>query len=389
MARKKQGGGRTTPKKQQPTAPAFDDPFERAVGAAIDSGEAELDEGDLELFRSIRMSIDANPIELLGLASSFVDSNDPRTESIFDATPDDADPVMAQLLDLAGLEARETDALAIAVASLLPQPDALPTVRERIGASEWLPTWLRKIDEATVENAFELVDVLGDADQLTFEVRFPGNKTFSLVILIDNNQGVVVTDGFAVPLGLEELAAVVDQGDTGMTRRPLDLAVARARLEEAIELGFNTVPPYETDTWPDIRPLTEWMMRLLPEGGVAPMHEPLTRAASQEVTERFAASPFAADLNAEQLGLVEHLLWFKGGSGTYDPLRWSTVSVEMFLVDWVPQKLDLSDDQLADLQTVLEAFVSFAHAELGNVPTVDTDETLEAVRSWNPAAADS
>ncbi len=383
MARKKQGGGRTTPKKTPTSTPSS--PFDGPSGfdAAAMSG-GDLDEGDLELFRSIRMAIDANPIELLGLASSFVDSNDPRAESLFDAVGDDSDEVLAQLLELAGLEARETDALAIAVASLLPGPDALGQVRERIGATDWLPTWLRKIDEAVVENGFELIDVLGDADQLGFGVRFPGGKSFSLVILIDNNQGVVVTDGFAVPLGIDELAKVIDEGaEDGLTRRPLDLAVARARLADAIEMGFDTVPPFETETWPDIRPLTEWMMRLLPEGGEAPLVEPLTRAASAELASEFLASEHGAEFDASLAELVEHLLRFKGGSGTYDPLRWSEVSVEMFLVDWVPRKLDLSDEQLADLAIVLEAFIRFAHEKLGNIPTSDTDDTIAAVERWS------
>ncbi|MEZ5225158.1 MAG: hypothetical protein R2710_00385 [Acidimicrobiales bacterium] len=298
MARKKQGGGRTTPKKTTDSPPPLDP--RRGFDAAASAGD-EFDEGDLALFRSIRMAIDANPIELLGLASAFVDSNDQRAESMFDASERADDEVIDQLLELAGLEARETDALAIAVASLL-RTDALEQVRERIGATDWLPTWLRRIDDATVEHGFELVDVLGDADQLTLEVRFPGGKVFSIVVLIDNNQGVVVTDGFAVPMDLDDLSRVIDEGlEDGMSRRPLDLAVARARIAEAIDLGFNTVPPYETDTWPDIRPLTEWVLGRLPEGGVAPLVEPLTRAASKALTEDFLRSPHAADLGDAHL----------------------------------------------------------------------------------------
>ncbi len=384
MARKKQGGGRTTPKKASTPEPSS--PFAGPLGfdaAAMSDGE--FDEGDLELFRSIRMSIDANPIELLGLASSFVDSNDARTASIFDPSGDDeSDEVMEQLLELAGLEARETDALAMAVASLLPRADALAQVRERIGATEWLPTWLRKIDEAVVDDAFELTDVLGDADQLSFEVRFPGGKAFCLVILIDNNQGGVVTDGFAVPLSIDELADVIDQGvDDGMTRQPLDLAAGRARLAEAIELGFNTVPPFETETWPDIRPLTEWMMRLLPEGGVAPIAEPLTRAAAAELTNDFLASADGADLSDTQVELVEHLLAFKGGSGNLDPLRWSEMSVELFFADWAPRTLELSDEQWAELPDVLKAFIHFAYDKLGNVPDTDAEETMAAIDHWS------
>ncbi len=271
MARKKPGGGRTTPKKAVVAPLSSPSPLDpRAPRPPASDADDQFDDGDLELFRSIRMAIDANPIELLGLASAFVDSTDPRARPIIEATPEDDDEVLEQLLEMAGLEARETDALAITVAALLPSSAALPRVRERIGATAWLPTWLREIDDATVEHAFELFDAADEGDQLALEVRFPGGKTFSILIMIDNEQDVV-TDGFAVPIGIEELTEIIDNDlESGISRRPIDLGAARARLEEAIDMGFNVFPAFETDTWPDLRPLTEWVVRLLPEQNEPP-----------------------------------------------------------------------------------------------------------------------
>ena len=396
MARKKSGGGRVTPKKKAPEPSSGSLPgWNSTPIPTVEVDDGELDEGDLELFRLIRMAIDSNPVELLSLASAFVDSNDPRAESILQpqAIIDD-DAVLDQLLELASLEARETDALAIAVAALLPGPaetsqgaesqdatsqTALSQVRERIGAVEWLPTWLRRIDEATVSRAFEVVDVFGDADQITLEVTFADGKAFCIVVSIDNIEGGAAGDGFAVDLNLDAVAEAVEASDEPhMSSRPVDLAVARARLSAAIELGFDIVPPFETETWPDVRPLTEWVVRLLPEGGEVPLAEPMTGIEKAAISERFLDSDEGQDLSEVQRSLVDQLLDFKGGNGTFDPLRWSPTTVAIFCEDWAPHRLNLSAEELAEIPTVLEAFIRFAHTEL-DLPAGATEDTLAAI----------
>jgi hypothetical protein len=52
-----------------------------------------------------------------------------------------------------------------------------------------------------------------------------------------------------------------------MTFADLDLAEARAKVQEAIDKGRRTFPPFETDTWPGSRPLVERILRELPAGG--------------------------------------------------------------------------------------------------------------------------
>jgi hypothetical protein len=77
------------------------------------------------------------------------------------------------------------------------------------------------------------------------------------------------------------------------------------------------------------------------------------------------------------------VLWFGSGYGGCDPPRWSPVSVEIFLVDWVPRKIVAPACDLAPMPDVLRAFIRFAHAERGIRPTL-TDETLAAVTEYGP-----
>ena len=81
--------------------------------------------------------------------------------------------------------------------------------------------------------------------------------------------------------------------------------------------------------------------------------------------------------------LLDAVLWFGSGYGGGDPLRWSPVSVEIFLVDWVPRKIVAPARELAPMPGVLRAFIRFAHDERGIRPTL-TDETLAAVTEYAP-----
>ena len=131
---------------------------------------------------------------------------------------------------------------------------------------------------------------------------------------------------------MEFFQATTDDPDVAFT--DLDPADARARITEAIELGAITVPPLETDTWPACRPLVEWMVGLLPDGGTGYVRPEWPDEARQALAERFFASPFGAGLDdADRRGLLESLVWFGADYGPGDPLRWSPVAVEMLMAD--------------------------------------------------------
>ena len=76
-------------------------------------------------------------------------------------------------------------------------------------------------------------------------------------------------------LGLAALLAV-------STSAHADFASCKQGLKaEAVEKGAITFPPFETDTWPASRPLTEWLLRFLPEGGTGYVRPNWTKAAKK------------------------------------------------------------------------------------------------------------
>lgn len=135
--------------------------------------------------------------------------------------------------------------------------------------------------------------------------------------------------------------------DPDTTFADLALADARARVEDAIDVGAVTYPPLESETWPVCRPLVEWVLRAMPEGGTGfarPEWDEQSRAA---LADRFLASPWAGDLDGDDVALLDSLLWFACDYGPADPRRWSTTRVEMLLADWLPRKVIADADFLA------------------------------------------
>ncbi len=135
------------------------------------------------------------------------------------------------------------------------------------------------------------------------------------------------------------------------------------------------------------RPLVEWVVRALPDGGHGYVRPDWSDDERQDLFEDFITSPFARALglpSAMMHDLGEPLVWFGCDYGPGDPLRWSPVSVEIVLVDWYPRKIfSVGRDDMLHLPDVLEAFVRFAH-DRREIPSYLTDETVEAVARWTP-----
>jgi hypothetical protein len=93
---------------------------------------------------------------------------------------------------------------------------------------------------------------------------------------------------------------------------------------------------------------------------------------------RFFTSPYAQDLDGDARDLLDLLLWFGCDYGPGDPLRWSNVAIEVFLLDFLPRKYGGPGGDLDGIPSLLRAFVRFCHAERGLRPAL-TAETLAAV----------
>lgn len=224
-----------------------------------------------------------------------------------------------------------------------------------------------------------------DGDNVLLGARLPGHE-LTAVIYIDHNLGTVVKDAFPVPGPISEVIERLREAadDPDVTVRDIGLANARARVAEAIEVGAIMFPPFETETWPASRPLTEWLLRLLPADGTGYTRPVWSEAAKKRLANRFFGSRFGKPLDdADHQDLLDQFVWFGTDYGPGDPLRWSPVAVEILLADWIPRKIVAHSGYLSKAPELLRAFIQFCHAERKIRPAL-TGQTLAAVDEYEP-----
>jgi hypothetical protein len=329
------------------------------------------------------------PLDFLVFVSTLLAAVDPRGEDPFERHRDRPRratlPVLTE--SFAEVVVPETTALLAALSEL--GPDELiraRAARALAGRTDRLPGWLARLGETSVYRAVVSTHVLGDGDNVLLGVRLAGHE-LTAVVYIDHNVGTVVKDAFPVPGPVTDVVARLREAagdDPDISHRDIGLADARARVAEAIEVGANTFPPFETETWPASRPLTEWLLRLLPIGGTGYVRPEWSEAAKKELANRFFGSVSGTPLDdADHRDLLDQFLWFGTDYGPGDPLRWSPVAVEILLTDWIPRKIVASPEYLSKAPALLRAFVRYCHAERKIRPAL-TVQTLAAVGEHEP-----
>jgi len=329
-----------------------------------------------------RLLAGGEPLDFLGYVSCLLAAVDPRGQDPFERAEGPQPVTLPQLLEsFVDVVLPETTALLAAIAEL--GRDELTRVRARRALSARahpLPDWLAGLGDTSVYRAVESSHVLGDGDSVLLAARMPGHE-LTAVMYIDHNLGTVVKDAFPAPSPVSDVVGRMREamGDPDVRFADIGLADARAQVAQAIELGAITFPPFETETWPASRPLTEWLLRLLPEGGTGYVRPVWSKAAKKKLANRFFGSQFGRPLDdGDRRDLLDQFLWFGTDYGPGDPLRWSPVAVEILLVDWIPRKIVADVAYLSNAPELLRAFIRFCHAERKIRPEL-TGQTLAAV----------
>lgn len=371
MAKKKhgRGGGRQQQRRHNPVLPAH--------GAQ-----------DQQLFQGLRSALrSGEPLDLLAVVSGFLEVTDPRSRDPF--ARDEQRTSLAELVEsFVGTPYAETTAALTATRAMVADEVLAARIgRELATRRHPMPDWLSGLDQARVEpDVWFLTHVLGDGDDYLIGVTLPSGHALSALVYVDHNLGSVVKDAFVVPGPLEDLAlkvgTTIDDPDQSLTRT--DAASARAVMEAAIDQGSRLYPPLESDSWPMCRPLVEWMLRMLPSGGVASGPREWSDEEMAAVAAEFFASPFGISFDREdERSLLDSLLWFATTYATGDPWRWSPVTVEMLLADRFPRKIIAEPSYLAKLPDLLRAYIRYCHDRNG-IRAHLTSETLAAVDHYEP-----
>ncbi len=333
------------------------------------------------LLQNIRRALYADhPIALLATVAGIVHLTEPRP---LEEPTYALDELVASFEDI---DVAATTAALHVIAAFTTDDDLATRIRTTLlGRSQPIPTWLRGLGDARVERVESMTEILRDGDNYLLDIRFVDGQRMTYVVFVDNNMGGVVKDAFPVDEPFEVVTGKYRQleDDDDMVHQLVDLADARALLDEAVELGAITLGMPENEAWPMGRPILRWLLRTMPSGGTVPEAKQWTEDEYDEVVDAFLASkrgePWRGDDDARFL--ISSLVWFATSTGTGDPLRWSPVSVEVLLADWFTRKVHDKPAVLLRLPDILRAFIRFAHHECG-VPPHRTAETIAAVGMW-------
>lgn len=381
--RHRKQGGRTTPPGTRPPGAPRTPP----VGA------------EPELVRTVRRAVEAGVVPTLEMASTFVEAGTARPLDSFPAapgSPGSSDSSRTERTDLGELLAAFLEApfpvmrvLATAMLPMLGDDLLARRIGRELEAARIpaAPVWLDDLADPEPAGTAMVIDPLGDGDNVLVSVSWRGRRHATAIVYIDHNVGTQVKDAFVVPEPLEATLDLYRQlSDREGAIAMVDPAGARARIANAIAIGERSIPPFETETWPGVRPLVEWWISLLPEGGTGYEYREWSERELDAVIDAFLDSSFAAELTIPPdtvRSIADSLVWFAAGSMPGDPLRWSPVSVEIALVDVLPRKARLPIDELRLLPEVLAAMVRYAHRERG-VDESDTADTLGSIEQYAP-----
>jgi len=324
----------------------------------------------------------------MALASGLVEVTTPRPLDDWPGSRRERPDALSTFLSFADSGWRSMGALALAVAALHPDAELAARISHAVDPAVVAtgPPWLTSMSAIEITSTWLQAEVLGDGENVIVVWQWPDGSSATAFVYVDHNLGTLVKDAFVVPDDGAQLLTVL-AGPEQPTVVALEPAVARARITEAIDAGERTVPPLETESWPSCRPMVEWVLGRLPEGGTGYERPDWSHHERERLLDEFQASPRAAiaGLDAEQVrALADPLVRFACDYGPGDPLRWSPVSVEIALADWYPRKVfGFPVSELERLPEVLGGFVRFCHQRT-SVPRELTHETIESIERWRP-----
>ncbi|WP_234935447.1 hypothetical protein [Mycolicibacterium austroafricanum] len=268
-----------------------------------------------------------DPIDIDYLIKSLVDDPDPGSASVV--------ALFAELLD-GELQLRCREALNAYNGPLVP--------------------WVTALRDVDVYRAVRLTHVLGDFDQILIGARLADGQEATCAVWVDHLVESEIANAALFVVTIDDALDKLFGPD--LTAIDMSLADARAWIEYGLKRTFVF---RETATWPDCRPLVQWLVGRLPDGGDLHKSPIWGRDASSALFDEFFASEAGAVFDSRD---HRYLLQELTESGTADPLRWSAARVENVLESPLSEG-DHPLKVLLDVPDLLRAYIPFAHERSG------------------------
>lgn len=282
-------------------------------------------------------------------------------------------------------EGEDQQAVLRALAAVAPAPIG-PAARARAdklatrGVAD--PPWALEIGMPEFVDAWMTEDPYGDQRAYFARFRYAGADPHTVTALYDVNLGGIVKDALAgYTKGNLRSVSVPEE----MQRRDVEPPAMASEILAGIGMGDTYVDNDWTEDFKKTRALlAARMIRLVDEPPqVPPELEPPPDKIRTEFIEDFMRSEHATRLEAED-SIVHHALAFRCDYSDGDPLRWSPIGVELFMMDYLPRKVSLDAVEIRNTPSVLKAWARFALARKGLEERWIT-ETEAAVDRWAAA----
>lgn len=346
------------------------------------------DPTEQELVQTIRAALRAeNPFALAELTSILVEV----MERGGDTLPTEGRPANDIVESFLEIPLAETTAMLSCLAAML--PDELLAARARNAAASRrhpLPEHVARVADirATRASVLEVLD--GGSENLIIELDWPGIHDATLVIYVDHILGSIAKDGFlaheSYPNLLARMRELSQQQGLMMQIDDLDLADARARIDDAVARDDDAIEAPPTDTWPGMRAFVEMVARGMPEGGTG--YEDRWEYDGDEGDDDWLAHDFLASDEYLDIGdylihdhELAHALSTVAVFTHDDPLRWDAESVQRALTQMLPVMLSGDPEEYERAPLLLRAMIRYSHRE-ATVTAETTLETLAAVDRW-------
>jgi len=245
------------------------------------------------------------------------------------------------------------------------------------------PPWASEIGSAQLVDAWVLRDPYDDQEGYYATFRYPGRPPHTLMALYDENLGAIIKDGLAA-YSMADPSEHRRRAEAEPGARVEDAEPGRmaARVVEAITSGDLYLDNDWTEDFKHTRALLLSRMRTLPVEPLPEPAEPLGEEARAALTDEFLSSPFAPVAEEAAL-IVARCLDARCDYGDGDPIRWSPIVVELFMLDFLPRKAILNTAEIRAVPDVLRAWVRFALTKRG-LDERWIVETEEAVTRFAP-----
>lgn len=242
------------------------------------------------------------------------------------------------------------------------------------------PGWADGIGNPDYLGGYAVADPFGDQVAYYLTFRYPNRPPHVVMALYDENLGGIIKDAFVAGLRPDADPRSLVEADPDVTVHDADPAEASTRIRAAIATGDLYLDNHWTDDFRRTRALILARMNLLPQTLVPESAEPLDEDAREAIIQEFLASPLAPQ-RPETLPIVDHCVVARCDFGDGDLLRWSPIVVELFLLDFLPRKINLSPAEIDAVPEVLTAWVRFCLGKRG-LEERFIAETQEAVARY-------